>query len=116
MESDVSAVFLNQRELAEMLSYRTENGSVRRVAYTECSRTQTTDDQSHHQLLFEVVDVFVSNSVTSGMPDPKLGDAVQFDGDQTWFDFVSRMYCEGGFEVKWRKRLPIKSGIRPAQL
>lgn len=109
MERDVSRVL--ERELAETLSYRTADGNVRRVAFLEWGREQVNEDKERHLVGSEVVSFQVRKSQ---MPDPKLGDAVQFDGDppDAWWNFVSRVECEGVFDVKWRRSLIKRTGAR----
>lgn len=109
LESDIPRVL--ERDLAGTLSYRPLNADVVRVTFLEWGREQVVEDSDRHQMITEVVSFQVRKSQ---MPDPKLGDSIQFDGDDpaVWWDFVSRVECEGAFDVKFRRKRIRRTGGR----
>lgn len=118
--SDVSAVLIRTDHFAVGAIYWPVGGSSRHVSLVAQTQAKRTEEQSHHKLDTQEVNFLVSSSVTTGIPDAQLGDALRLDTDKPddrW-DFVQIVDNGPGFVLlKFAKRKIIKAGqFRPSSL
>lgn len=101
LESDLNNTFLNSNEFGVSFTYRPASGITRTVAGVIDNTASYPEQQTGlaHQ---EFLDVFVSRDAT-GIPEPKLGDAVILAGDP---DSEAWAYVESteGDEHAWTLR------------
>jgi len=121
LAADVNSVFLNPAENGEMITYYPADGSEPRPIVATVDRTALQHQQGAHHLSKEwTVNLFVKNSATLGIDQPKLGDSIGLseDGQAAAWDFDRELHADSvARTLKFTKTKIIHSGqLRPDQL
>lgn len=118
--ADVSAVLIRTEHFAVGATIWPEGGSARHVELVAQSQPRTTEEEPHHKTERNDVTFLVSSAVTTGYPDPKLGDSLRLDSEpaDTRWDFAQIVDSGPGFYlVKFTRRKILRAGqFRPSSL
>lgn len=118
--SDVSAVLIRTEHFAVGATYWPKSGASRHVELVAQTAPRRTEEQPHHKIETNDVTFLVSSAVTTGMPDPQLGDALRLDSESSdsHYDFAQIVDSGPGFFlVRFSRRKILRAGqLRPSNL